>query len=331
MPNNSFFKNHSLGTRRDKPVGISEKVINILKIISFISSERYPSAKILAEACEISERSVYRYLRIIDSIASLYYDPKRGGYTFLNKNILSAPPFRKKDHDVLVSLLDVIMRFPTPIKEMCRRIVNNIAESKLCEILYTTHLPLPIPIAEREWQWMEAISDASMNQVRLTIEYKDIKSDKCVSYTIDPYDLTFEYGRPFLLAYCHDIKDMRWFALGRIKRIESLKQGFKKIDEMVFDERQDSLWGELGKEIFEVKIRFSKHAAETITSRKSWHPSEERFVLPSGKVELSFKICHVDEIMPWIYSWGPHAEVLEPKWLRAMLKKDLRKTLSIYS
>lgn len=331
MPKNSSFKNHLLGARRDKPVGISEKVINILKIISLISGGRYPSAKMLAEACEISERSVYRYLRIIEPIAPLYYDHQKGGYTLLNKDILYAPPLRKKDHTVLISALDVILRFPTSIKEMCRGIINSNAVSKLNEILYITHLPIPVSIAEREWQWMDEIFDASMEQVQLMIEYQDIKSDKYISCTIDPYDITSEYGHMFLYAYCHNINDFRWFALGRIKKIESLKQKFKKIEDMTFDEKQNSICDKCDEEIFGVKIRFSKQASETILSRKSWHPSEERLVLPSGKVELNFKVCHVDEIKPWIYSWGPHAEVIKPKWLKDMLKKDLKKTLSIYS
>jgi predicted DNA-binding transcriptional regulator YafY len=67
---------------RSKPSGISEKVIRLLDIYTMIAQKKFPSVPILKDQLSISERSVYRYLEIINMIDAIEYDQERKGYTF---------------------------------------------------------------------------------------------------------------------------------------------------------------------------------------------------------------------------------------------------------
>ncbi len=59
--------------KQHKPPGISEKVIRLLHIYTMIAKKEYPSVQRLKEEFEVSERSIYRYLEIINMIDGIEY------------------------------------------------------------------------------------------------------------------------------------------------------------------------------------------------------------------------------------------------------------------
>lgn len=69
-----------------KPAGISEKVIRLLDIYTMIAQKKFPSVPVLKDHFNISERSVYRYLEIINVIDAIEHDQERKGYKFINGN-----------------------------------------------------------------------------------------------------------------------------------------------------------------------------------------------------------------------------------------------------
>jgi predicted DNA-binding transcriptional regulator YafY len=91
---------------------------------------------------------------------------------------------------------------------------------------------------------------------------------------IDPYHLWFAGGGLYLIAYCHLRKDVRLFAVERIRSITltdhpyQMSLGFN-VQEYV----QDALNVMRGRRI-EVELVFSKKAAAWVKD-KSWHPSQE--------------------------------------------------------
>lgn len=84
MAGKQNIKKESMQNKRQKPTGIAEKVINIMKILNLIERGKHPSAKELAERLEVSERSIYRYLYVINQIVPVVYDSKLGGYRLTN-------------------------------------------------------------------------------------------------------------------------------------------------------------------------------------------------------------------------------------------------------
>jgi predicted DNA-binding transcriptional regulator YafY len=69
---------------KGKPTGISEKVIRLLEIYTMIAQKHYPSVPSLKEHFHVSERSVYRYLEIVNMIDGIEFDQERKGYAFTN-------------------------------------------------------------------------------------------------------------------------------------------------------------------------------------------------------------------------------------------------------
>jgi CRISPR-associated endonuclease/helicase Cas3 len=77
-------------------------------------------------------------------------------------------------------------------------------------------------------------------------------------------------------------------------------------------------------------LRFDAGAATRRVRESVGHQSAERRDLPTGGCELTLEVSEVMEMVPWIRSWGPQVEVLEPAWLREQMLGEARRLGEIY-
>ena len=64
-----------------------------------------------------------------------------------------------------------------------------------------------------------------------------------------------------------------------------------------------------------IVLRFSGRAAQLVRER-NWHPSQRLQELAEGNLEVSLTLNSLEEIVPWILSWGRQCEVIRPAGLR---------------
>jgi len=83
-------------------------------------------------------------------------------------------------------------------------------------------------------------------------------------------------------------------------------------------------------EVHTVKVRISPGWARWV-GEKIWHESQKAKKNGDGSLDLTFRVAGLDEIKRWVLSFGPEAQVLEPKKLKEMLLKDLRKCVHLYT
>ena len=61
-------------------------------------------------------------------------------------------------------------------------------------------------------------------------------------------------------------------------------------------------------------IEFCGWAAQLVRERQ-WHASQKLKDLPGGRLRFEVEVAHLDDIWPWVLSWGKEANVLRPKEL----------------
>jgi predicted DNA-binding transcriptional regulator YafY len=83
-------------------------------------------------------------------------------------------------------------------------------------------------------------------------------------------------------------------------------------------------WTGRGKTI--VKLRINAEGAHHVTER-FWHDSQKVVSLPSGEVEVSFKLSDLNDVTRWILSFGASCRVLEPEGLRNAVMDEARRIL----
>jgi len=95
------------------------------------------------------------------------------------------------------------------------------------------------------------------------------------------------------------------------------------------DELRGSFGLYKGKEKVDVVIEFDAWGADDVRPQH-WHWSEELTELPKGRLRVRFTLSSLEEVGPWILSFGEHATVIQPKELRERVKGTVRAIAAKY-
>ena len=170
--------------------------------------------------------------------------------------------------------------------------------------------------------------EATLHYRASTMRYHSVSSGVERDYLVHPYRLTFAHGGLYLLAYVPAYKDVRTFAVDRIKAVSLEKQTFVPKERMEDEVFANSLGVNTGPAA-KVELEFEPRVAPYVRARV-WHASQQLREGPGGTLVLSLNVCHDWALRSWILSWGPFARVRSPRSLATELRSDLRAALERY-
>ncbi|UVT18282.1 MAG: WYL domain-containing protein (plasmid) [Nitrospira sp.] len=144
---------------------------------------------------------------------------------------------------------------------------------------------------------------------------------------VDPYRLRYVDGGLYLIAYCHWRKDVRMFAVERIKSLTMTDHPYQMPLHFDLDAYvEDTLVVMRGKRIT-VEIKFDKATAAWAKDR-IWHPSQQATPLKNGQLLMTLSVADTRELLGWILSFGSGVQVLKPDHLRYAVKEEAQKLLA---
>ncbi len=79
----------------------------------------------------------------------------------------------------------------------------------------------------------------------------------------------------------------------------------------------------------EVRVRFSAAAARLLQAQPA--PHLEKLEVEKSGATATFLVQHVEEMMPWLLSWGSHARVLDPSALVQRLRQEAERMARAYA
>lgn len=176
---------------------------------------------------------------------------------------------------------------------------------------------LQTPIAD----FIPGLQSALLERRTVRIRYYSYSRDEETERTIDPYHLTYFNGGLYLVAHCHLRRDVRVFAVERIRALDVLRARFTRPPGFDVQEYLRAAWGILRGDLVTVKVVFSTSAARYIKER-FWHPSQKLRDLDDGRLEVTLRVADTLEVRRWILGYGVQAEVLEPASLREALRAE---------
>ena len=84
-------------------------------------------------------------------------------------------------------------------------------------------------------------------------------------------------------------------------------------------ENSFQIWQSENTKLEDIVLRFSGRAAQLVRER-NWHPSQQIQELADDNLELSLTLNSLEEIVPWILSWGKDCEVVSPVKLKRKVR-----------
>lgn len=167
-----------------------------------------------------------------------------------------------------------------------------------------------------------AIAERRTVQVRYFTASRQVTTRR----EIDPYHLRYVGGALYLYGHDHLRRDVRTFAVERIRSLTvtdhayQLPLGFD-IDEFL----GDALVVMQGRPVA-VELRFDKPTAAWVRDRL-WHPSQRLEPLPSGRLRMTLRVADTRELLGWILQFGAGVEVIRPDTLRQKVATEARRIL----
>lgn len=185
-------------------------------------------------------------------------------------------------------------------------------------------------IVPTDLKTFQVVSEAVRKCGVLAFEYKKLNALSYEKRIIEPYHLACIQNQWYCFGHDINRREMRTFVLARMRLAEGTGQTFPKPKRFSLkDHLKDSLGVFSGKGKHNIRIRFDKFAAQLIRER-IWHPSQSIQELTGDELEFRLTLSSLNEIEPWILSWGAHAKVTGPKELVQKIRSTITSQANFY-
>ncbi|NNL75801.1 MAG: transcriptional regulator [Desulfobacterales bacterium] len=177
---------------------------------------------------------------------------------------------------------------------------------------------------------IEMLNEAVINKKVIQIVYYTISRKRVTPRKVEPYKLWFYDGTFYLIGYCRSKKDIRMFAVDRIKMLNLTSERFQVPADFNVDEFMKVSFGVFQGQPVHVTVHFTSHAAGYVRE-KVWHKSQKISERSDGSLIMEVDVAGTQEIKHWILRWGSRAQVLEPDSLREEIRSEAAEILGVYA
>ncbi len=325
------------------------KALRIARLLDLLNKKSpYGGISIgeMAEALEVSTRSIHRYL---DHIENDMNKPivrperntsgKKGLYRLDAGYLPSISPEK-----ALVIFLSLLQQKGTALaghtNELKDALIGTLFKYKYNpKTLPTEQLQERIHIVDEQLAEPDKVSEMFTKLVqslrdccRVKLWYYVAHSRQDTERVVEPYGLICKRHNWYLVAYCLKRAAIRIFRVDQITDIFSYtSERFAMPADFSLKEHMGRSWGIMNDgEICRVRLKFSPEVAHRV-KRLIYHPSQKiEEESADGPVIMSFEVCGIDEMKTWLVQWGDAVEVLEPGWLRKDMYDMARRVLEMY-
>jgi predicted DNA-binding transcriptional regulator YafY len=164
------------------------------------------------------------------------------------------------------------------------------------------------------------LAKAIQNEEVVEFDYKKLDSKAFAKRTVEPWHLACVSGQWYLLGHDTGREARRIFVLGRMQKVSTIarifshpRPGDAEIRQLF--ENSFQIWQSENTRLERIVLPFAGRGAQLVRER-NWHPSQRLQELANGDLEVTLMLNSLEEIVPWILSWGRQCEVIRPARLR---------------
>jgi predicted DNA-binding transcriptional regulator YafY len=328
-------------------------LIRLLQALELLSKKQGTTIKELSEKLEVSKRTVYYKIRVIEGLGIPIYEDKIEGErekrwkleeNYLKPaNILKVPDIsltpaevialyllRSEDRlfggtDVEALLDSAFFKFGGLVPD---EFLNRLSRVKT---LFASQTEPAKDYSGKE-ELIEALTQAMLQRKTCLVKYHSFSSDEIKGFYIDPLHFFESSGGLYVFVRATRFGDIRTLAVERIQELSEKEDGatFEYPEDFDPEKLLDSAFGIIYDEPFDVKIWFSADQARYIKER-TWSPKQKITDEKDGGIVLEMTTCGRQDIRKWVMSFGTDAKLLEPGDLRSEIAEELAAATASYS
>ena len=312
----------------------------LLQLLMILQSERFPNARRLAEACEVSRRTIYRDLATLEAARiDVLYQPDRQGYQLARHCWLQ--PTQLEDNEALALLILSRMggmKAPFGLLRHARsglaKVVQSLPGDLRSRIAISSELIADdiaaLELAPDRQSIHETILKALSLRTRLSLWHRDDERGPVVATKLGLYRLARIRGRWCLVGHSTADRQVRVFQIAWIERLELTDEPYSIPPRFRLERFLEKSTPDESPRRREVKLRFKPNVAPEVRETPQY-PGQTVAAGLDGTLDLLLDVEHLDEIVLWVIGFGDQVEVLQPEELRIAVRDWAERIARIYS
>ncbi len=317
------------------------RIHRLVKVISLLQNGASCDVEALANACDVSRRTIYRDIEALRLAGvPLVFDEPLGRYRILGAHYLPPTNFTPDEALAVILLCHELGDSPhLPFSKASLSAavkLENALPARLRD--YVRHLTAGVRIRLDSTSKRDDITPvydrllAAMAERRcVRIHYESFTEEECIGAKISPYRVLFQRRSWYVIGRSSVHREVRTFNLARIKKLEILEESYKIPQRFSLDRYLKNAWSlipEPGPD-HQIVIRFSPLVARNV-EEVVWHKTQKTTWLENGELEFRATVSGLREISWWVMGYADQAEVLQPLALREMIVERTRTMLQRY-
>lgn len=314
----------------------------LMRITALLKENRYPNSESLMkefrriameEEIEIDccKKTILRDMKTLEREfqCPLAFDRARNGYYLKHHGWDLVLPALLDEHEMIAAVTGARISekiFPAPLKNKIRNAVDCLLQNNNPDFLDTANMEslsiLSGLYVDLDPHIFMAVFQGWQNHFLLKIFYADSQGNLS-ERIIEPHTLVFFHNSWYTKAFCHQKKEVRTFALQRVKKVELLSGKFEPDQKIIKSVTPEDFLG--FEKVYGVELKVRSHALERLKAAPL-HSQQE--ILADGTVKIPSVAKEV--LFPFLLSQEGNAVLLFPESLKYEFKKILEQMLSGY-
>jgi len=322
----------------DRRLRQASRFARILRVLEMIQGRARYGAKDMAAELEVSERTIFRDLDVLE-LAGVpwFYDKEdqryqfRPGYNFPALNLGDDELIGQATATAITSApgLDVT-KGATPTTRKLWATSRDQAAKLLADVEKATAvLDLKLADHSRNHETIRTLQWALCRGKKLTGTYLSPYEDKFKRLELHPYRLCLVRQAWYLVARPEDADPPQTYRVTRFRTLRPSDTASKVPADFDLKAYFGNAWGVYrGTQSFEVAIQFTRDAADLVTET-TWHSTQKVERHGDGSVTLSFLVDGLNELVHWVLGWSGRARVIRPEALRLLVLEHLKRATEL--
>ncbi len=301
------------------------RIYRVLRLIAMLQSGRSYTVSQLARELQVSRRTVFRDLNMLEMAQIPYYfDRERRTYR-INRNFFLSPidltlpealallvGARQRRGSAMQPLAAASARaalklesvLPQPVREYLGTVLDGVAI---------------VPAASARQKGLDETFDRLVSAVAqhkvCRAVYISFLDQKQVALTLEPLRVIFVGRAWYVIAYSWAHRESRTFKLGRFRKLTVTEESFDPSAHPLPQREFGDAWSMIPEgKLCDVRLNFSPKVAGNV-AEVNWHHSQRVQFNDDGSLDFRAWVDGLGEIAWWVLGYGDQVKVLEPKAL----------------
>jgi len=307
-----------------------------MSLILLLQSRPSWKAAELAEELGVSERTIHRYMSMLEEMGIPIYSERGpyGGFSLVRGYKLPPMVFSAEEATVLYMGANLVKdvwgkTYQDAATSVTAKLDNVLPDALRQQVALAQQSLVVSGVMTRDarpWEpVLHTLRQCIGGRCSVRIRYRNLRREDS-ERVVEPYALAYQMGQWYLVGHCRLRHEVRTFRVDRIQHAEPIQERFAVPDN--FD-LQTYMRRTMYEPSTTVVVRFDASIAALIREdRAPWMSVTEQ---DDGSILVQFGVSTLEWVVGWVLSYGGVARVLEPPELIERVHKTAQGALQQYT